>query len=502
MESDRRVGNSRIERQINENPLEWNQKLKSADSIKGFPGLGDDDLPRLQKIASSAMKASTGTALDEFNDGLATDKFKTDEEIERAFTGRVSPSIVQGMKSTRASQFNEVEAARLKSPEVQNQMMGEVSRSLDGLHDASSKDFENRYSKATFLLSQLKDSPEKIRLNDQLKATKGGREAEVKNHADAAFKALKSYNDRERANIPKASQITTRKLAEDGFLKNAANLTAGGLSEKDAVTIVDLAKEKGNSVAQAKLKELWPKRGAGAVNADPMVIATLDALRGDNATVPWNDPRTEDAAIAANLEADRREGERNLRLSEFLRVNPEAKPAEIDAKVLEIGGEQTHRELKSGIYDRKTSMATPQGGFVPGETVMNIPDSLTPLRSVFIEEGLKNGIDPRFLAAVSMHETAGGKSSAFRNKNNAMGVSDSRGPIEFGDASDSVRQMARLLASTSSGPYKNAKTIAEIASIYAPVGAENDPGNLNSSWTAGVSKYYKQLGGNPLSVLK
>ena len=147
-------------------------------------------------------------------------------------------------------------------------------------------------------------------------------------------------------------------------------------------------------------------------------------------------------------------------------------------------------------------MATPQGGFVPGETVMNIPDSLTPLRSVFIEEGLKNGIDPRFLAAVSMHETAGGKSSAFRNKNNAMGVSDSRGPIEFGDASDSVRQMARLLASTSSGPYKNAKTIAEIASIYAPVGAENDPGNLNSSWTAGVSKYYKQLGGNPLSVLK
>ena len=166
-------------------------------------------------------------------------------------------------------------------------------------------------------------------------------------------------------------------------MKNAANLTAGGLSEKDAVTIVDLAKEKGNSVAQAKLKELWPKRGAGAVNADPMVIATLDALRGDNATVPWNDPRTEDAAIAANLEADRREGERNLRLSEFLRVNPEAKPAEIDAKVLEIGGEQTHRELKSGIYDRKTSMATPQGGFVPGETVMNIPDSLTPLRSVF-----------------------------------------------------------------------------------------------------------------------
>ena len=47
MESDRRVGNSRIERQINENPLEWNQKLKSADSIKGFPGLGDRKSTRL-----------------------------------------------------------------------------------------------------------------------------------------------------------------------------------------------------------------------------------------------------------------------------------------------------------------------------------------------------------------------------------------------------------------------------------------------------------------------
>jgi len=83
-----------------------------------------------------------------------------------------------------------------------------------------------------------------------------------------------------------------------------------------------------------------------------------------------------------------------------------------------------------------------------------------------------------------------------------MGVSNSKGPIAFEDSRQSIERMARLLASTTGGPYKNARTIADIAGIYAPISAGNDPGSLNQHWTAGVSKYYRQLGGDPSAPLK
>jgi hypothetical protein len=53
--------------------------------------------------------------------------------------------------------------------------------------------------------------------------------------------------------------------------------------------------------------------------------------------------------------------------------------------------------------------------------------------------------------------------------------------------------MAKLLGSTTSGPYKNASTIAQIGAIYAPIGAGNDPTGLNNHWTRGVAKFADEL---------
>ena len=120
----------------------------------------------------------------------------------------------------------------------------------------------------------------------------------------------------------------------------------------------------------------------------------------------------------------------------------------------------------------------------------------------FQSAGEKYNIDPKFLAAISMLETAKGTSSAYRNKRNAMGVSNSRGPIRFNNPSESIYKMAKTLSSRT-GPYKNANTIAGIGRIYAPPGAGNDPNGTNGYWPRGVSKYYKQLGGDPsAAVLK
>jgi hypothetical protein len=125
-----------------------------------------------------------------------------------------------------------------------------------------------------------------------------------------------------------------------------------------------------------------------------------------------------------------------------------------------------------------------------------LPAPLRKYASSFKEQGSKYGVDPALLAAISMHETANGKSSAFRNKNNAMGVSNASGPIQMASVEASIEKMASLLGKgihQGKGPYANAKSIEDIAKRYAPIGAGNDPRGLNKYWTNGVSSNYEKL---------
>lgn len=145
----------------------------------------------------------------------------------------------------------------------------------------------------------------------------------------------------------------------------------------------------------------------------------------------------------------------------------------------------------------QTNLATqPQAGTLPAD---KLPDPLKPYAAAFTAAGAKYGVDPKVLAAISMHETGNGTSSAFRNKNNAMGVSNNSGPVDTGTVEASIDQMARLLAAGQQGrgPYAGKTTIGEIAGTYAPEGAANDPKGLNSSWKSGVAKHLQSLGGEP-----
>jgi hypothetical protein len=517
IKSDSRVATSRVESEIAADPVGMREKLADPNFAKNHPGVHVDDIPRLQDAARSASRQSIGDSVDSFGDDIATGKIKTPDDIDRLYGNRVPPRIVERMKGELAQRFDEGEKARMMSPEYQAQAIGRASAIMDGLSTASPEDFEERYATASFLLDSLEDSPAKRMLKDRLTTTKTGREAEIKTHADAAMKALETYNKRElekagvsgtsgsATRIPGAQEIPTSRAIADGFLRDLNKLKALGFSDEQASKIRDAKDSKGDlsdSEAKQAFREMWKSRENASFEADPLTMATADAILGGSEKVSYVSPEAQDAAIATRMRVEREAGERQIKLAEWLKLNPEAKPAEIDEKILEIGGESLHRELKSGIYDRKGSAGTKAGPFIPGETSLNLPKNLAPYRSDFVETGLTYGVDPRLLAAISMHETASGKSSAFKNKNNAMGVSNSSGPIAFDDVGSSIKRMARLLGSTTSGPYKNARTIAEIARIYAPIGAENDPGNLNKHWVDGVSKYYKELGGNPLAAIK
>ncbi|TFJ91543.1 M23 family metallopeptidase [Lentibacillus salicampi] len=107
----------------------------------------------------------------------------------------------------------------------------------------------------------------------------------------------------------------------------------------------------------------------------------------------------------------------------------------------------------------------------------------------------KRGIDPVLFASIAMHETAWGTSNAVQQKNNPGGLMnpDGSGLFSFPTLKEGLASMSKTL-------YNRIKvdglvTIEQLGSVYAPVGAANDPNNLNEHWVPTTKEIAQRLGG-------
>ncbi len=102
-------------------------------------------------------------------------------------------------------------------------------------------------------------------------------------------------------------------------------------------------------------------------------------------------------------------------------------------------------------------------------------------------------IEYELLMAISQHETGNFKSYAWNVLHNAGGIMSAKGLRRYASKEIGVMELARLLRYTY---FDNGlDTIEKIQKVYAPVGAKNDPTNLNSQWVLGVRYYYNKLKG-------
>lgn len=101
------------------------------------------------------------------------------------------------------------------------------------------------------------------------------------------------------------------------------------------------------------------------------------------------------------------------------------------------------------------------------------------------------GVDWRLAVAISMHETGKYTSVAFNELNNVGGNFRSGSLMVFEDLDKGID----FFISNLKTKYIDLglDTIEEISVKYAPIGAENDPNNLNQYWVSGVYKYYNEL---------
>lgn len=100
-------------------------------------------------------------------------------------------------------------------------------------------------------------------------------------------------------------------------------------------------------------------------------------------------------------------------------------------------------------------------------------------------------INWKLAVAISKHETGKYTSEAFHKLNNVGGNFRNGSLITFSSLDEGIDFFVRNLK------YNyidmGLTSIEMIQPKYAPVGATNDPNNLNSYWVNGVTKYYNEL---------
>lgn len=113
----------------------------------------------------------------------------------------------------------------------------------------------------------------------------------------------------------------------------------------------------------------------------------------------------------------------------------------------------------------------------------------------FVEVAENNSIDPVLLSAIAFHETGYGTSNMVVNNNNPGGLYNSNANDFY--HFDSLAEGLDAMASNLYDNYyaEGLFTIEEIGQKYAPIGADNDPTNLNAHWVPTITGIANDMGG-------
>lgn len=106
-----------------------------------------------------------------------------------------------------------------------------------------------------------------------------------------------------------------------------------------------------------------------------------------------------------------------------------------------------------------------------------------------VESGLTHE-QATLVVSISAHETGYWKSKAFTKNNNFGGLMSAKtGKLKhYNSFDEGLNALVKCLKTYYFD--KGLNTIEEIGAKYCPVGAKNDPNNLNQYWVGGVTKIY------------
>lgn len=116
--------------------------------------------------------------------------------------------------------------------------------------------------------------------------------------------------------------------------------------------------------------------------------------------------------------------------------------------------------------------------------------------AAFVASGAVWKMDPRLLVAIAGAESSFGKITC--GPFNAWGYGCPNNPFGWSSWADAIDTVTKGLRTNYLGEGRT--SVALIQQKYAPSGASNDPNGLNNYWVTNVSRFYRELGGEPDNV--
>lgn len=144
-----------------------------------------------------------------------------------------------------------------------------------------------------------------------------------------------------------------------------------------------------------------------------------------------------------------------------------------------------------------TNVSSSKGGVTASQLDNALGGVLKGHGADYIKYAQQYGVDPALAAAISISETGHGTSYAARVQNNPGGIMDWNNNWktvkQFSSLEEGIKYQVKNLYDTYIS--KGLTSISAIGNKYAPIGAANDPNNLNKNWIPTVTEYYNKITG-------
>lgn len=348
------------QKDIIEDPSHW---LENNPPDKVPPGTDPARYQQMQDFAKGQMRKKTYEASANIMDGIVSGKITTEKQIED-LTQDLRPTAVEELKNGLRMRLADGYKEKVASPDYQAQVYGQLSAAIADFNPEA-EDADARIAMIDRMMRDMKPGFQKDSLTKKFRNLESPEPA--KNYGEFVLQQVDELNKVGRfGKTVEPENVLLKDAVKDGFMQDIGKLQRGGFTKDHAKKIAALAATD-PAAAQRLLTDSWNKkelRPGGVLNASQIENDTFYALRNGKATIPWSSEESKNAADSTNLSTAKNYGIAKMQMEDYLRLNPEAKPSEIDAAFKKITGESIKEEAKRQLIPQRPTR---------GETSMNIP---------------------------------------------------------------------------------------------------------------------------------
>lgn len=341
------------------------QRDAEIRTIHADPGLWLDENPEPpagadpvafqnnRRMARQLLHQETAETVEQVQDMMASGKITTPEQLDQ-LAGNLRPAALERLKADLANRGNAEFDALRRTPEYQEQIVGEVSAMLAD-YSLDAEGFDTDFVAMDSMVRTLPPGAVKTELGRRLNEVRQQQFQEIDDSASYARQQLTdAYKNGFFGNVT-ASQSTTS-ATDAGLLEDAVKLRAAGFSPDQVkeITDADLSATERRRV----FRRLWSARPDTDEFLAPYTRTAFEALARGDSQVSHTDPEKD-------RQAQRAFGKAKIQLESWLKAHPKATEEQIQSKLFEIVGSGKTEAFLDSIF---TGLLPPLNG-TPGPAV-------------------------------------------------------------------------------------------------------------------------------------